>query len=870
MDLELNSSKQGPGVQCLTCGKHKVFEHPDGHLRHCFSCGENIRPAAESGISSILGEVFRAAHAHVLSNADFAEALTGGRRIHRQVIVDSMIGLLPPSYSSTNLFDGPIQSAQQQLEVVKAPRGRGRPSKGELAAIAMAEHQLDRLQQAHRTLGEFATTTSGQLLAFYTNPQHEIVRLRAVSLTDASTGSSEWGSGGVFNHHLFAPETPAHSLSEMRSRLTLVPSELDVLQLQSVAAHLSEAEGLRPEAGYIKAAAVGLGPVSGATVKALERMPLVIRDSARPESGYRIVEELRQTVNAHVTVLPDGVTLDDRLRDETTIGAEKALLQLASAMVLVTRPFSAVRKDIDCWRGMEGEGVKKFESHRWASRELLDDIRERADLFYDGQTAYVFDKSTKQLLPMDRDNVDTQLFLNGYGISPVDDLFRHALNAIRLTAQDRGTQIRVHSFSHYDAKTNRLYLFNHDRHVYRIATTSIEKVDNGTDGVLFVRNPKWQPFEIGTPVGDTSAVVAAVIGSVELKEEFLTRADQQWLFRSWLHAMLFPELFPTRPILAMIGTMGSGKTSVLRRIGQLLFGPKFQVMGMSPDPKDFDAAVTGEAFVAVDNADADVKWLDDKLAVVATGGTLKRRVLYTTNQLVEFPITAFVGITSRTPHFKREDVADRLLLFHVERLASFDSEGSLLEQLTSQRNTLMTELVGEVQRVLSALDKTKGKAYPTTFRIADFAQFVMRVADAEGRVEQAKAMFARLGAEQLAFTLQDDPVMELLEEWITDHSGEEVTTSQLFESLRALALSSHPPRTFDCKSAVAFGQYLQSHLATLMMLFGASDRTAGGRKRLWRFSPPTSAGNEPVQHRVEPFSEEDQKFYDEWARKSMG
>jgi hypothetical protein len=155
---------------------------------------------------------------------------------------------------------------------------------------------------------------------------------------------------------------------------------------------------------------------------------------------------------------------------------------------------------------------------------------------------------------------------------------------------------------------------------------------------------------------------------VGLKEEFLTRADQQWLFRSWLHATLFPELFPTRPILAMIGTMGSGKTSVLRRIGQLLFGPKFQVMGMSDDPKDFDAAVTGEAFVAVDNADADVKWLDDKLAVVATGGTLKRRVLYTTNQLVEFPITAFVGITSRTPHFKREDVADRLLLFHVERL----------------------------------------------------------------------------------------------------------------------------------------------------------------------------------------------------------
>jgi hypothetical protein len=293
-------------------------------------------------------------------------------------------------------------------------------------------------------------------------------------------------------------------------------------------------------------------------------------------------------------------------------------------------------------------------------------------------------------------------------------------------------------------------------------------------------------------------------------------------------------------------------------------------MGMSDDPKDFDAAVTGEAFVAVDNADANVKWLDDKLAVVATGGALKRRVLYTTNQLVEFPITAFVGITSRTPHFKREDVADRLLLFHVERLASFDSEGSLLEQLTSQRNTLMTELVGELQRVLAALGKTKSKAYPTTFRIADFAQFVLRVADAENRLEEAKAMFARLGAEQLAFTLQDDAVMELLEEWITDHPDEEVTTSQLFSSLRAQALSAHPPRVFDCKSVVAFGQYLQSNRATLTSIFGATDRTVGGRKRLWKFSPPTPTVSEPVEAGMEPMSQDDWKWYDEWARRSMG
>ena len=106
-------------------------------------------------------------------------------------------------------------------------------------------------------------------------------------------------------------------------------------------------------------------------------------------------------------------------------------------------------------------------------------------------------------------------------------------------------------------------------------------------------------------------------------------------------------------------------------------------------------------------------------------------------------------ITSRTPHFRREDVADRLLLFHIERLETFGAEGDLLNELTLHRNALMTELVGELQRVLGALEKTKGKSYKTSFRIADFAQFVLRTADAEGNFAEAEAMLNRLYADRV-------------------------------------------------------------------------------------------------------------------------
>jgi hypothetical protein len=762
---------------------------------------------------------------------------------------DPVQKIVPANFTVSDLFQEPVKRAREQLEVLRTDRGRGRPTKAEKKAIAFAEGQVNRLERAHGELVDFFAKAAEQVVFFYANAQHNIVRVKTA---DTSAESLAWGAGGVFNHHLFAPATAARSLKELRSTSILVPTKFDVLQLQSVAARLAETEALRPEAGYLKAAALGLGDVDALSVKALGRMPLLIRDTARPESGARLVEEMRRPLNLHATVVPNGHTLEQALRDQPC----KVLRELVAEQKLVTRRFADVRSDIDGWRLND----TKFLADRWASRELLTDLRERGTFFYDGRMSYVFEKQTNQLFPVDPDNVDTQMFLARYGVFPADSFFRPALNAMRLEAQDNGTQTTVHSFCYYDAQRNRLYLFDHDRHVYRIGRSKIEQVANGTDGVLFVRNPKWKPFVIGTPKGNATAVVDTLMGSVRLKEDFLTRADQELLFRSWLHAMMFPQLFPTRPILAMIGEKGSGKTSLLRRVGQLLFGPDFQVMSMSHEPKEFDAAVTGDAFVAIDNADADVRWLDDKLAVVATGGMLKRRAYYTTNNLVEFPITAFVGITSRTPHFRREDVADRLLLFHIERLQVYGAEGTLLSQLIAQRDAVMTELVGELQRVLAAFDKTKHATYSTTFRIADFAQFVLRVADADGRLGEAQAVFERLAQEQLAFTRQDDPVIELLEDWLNNYTGHEVTTGELFDALQALASLWQRQSAFDFKSIVAFGKYLQTNLATLKASFGMTYRTGGAGKRLWRFSPPTEG---PVEV-VEPVKD-DVKDDDDWT-----
>jgi hypothetical protein len=112
-------------------------------------------------------------------------------------------------------------------------------------------------------------------------------------------------------------------------------------------------------------------------------------------------------------------------------------------------------------------------------------------------------------------------------------------------------------------------------------------------------------------------------------------------------------------------------------------------------------------------------------------------------------------------------------------------------------------------------------------------------------------------------------VIELLEEWVKSHGGQEVSTGQLFAALRTLASSPDAPRSFDFKSAVSFGKYLADNLASLRALFGATYRTGRAGMRLWRFAPPDTAPEEAAEPEHGENTEEDlEPWYLEWAERT--
>ncbi len=307
------------------------------------------------------------------------------------------------------------------------------------------------------------------------------------------------------------------------------------------------------------------------------------------------------------------------------------------------------------------------------------------------------------------------------------------------------------------------------------------------------------------------------------------------MFMLWFLSLFFESLMRTKPILAFIGPKGSGKSITNRKVGMLLFGQAFDVMPLTEDSKDFDAAVTNSALVAIDNADTKCDWLNDRLAIVATGGSLKKREYYTTNKLVEIPTHCFLAITSRTPQFRRDDVVDRLLIMKVQRFDAFKSEKSLLTELLQNRQQIMSEVVYHLQEVVRALQAGQGVDDSGAFRMADFADFAMKVARYAGVEDQVKVIFTKLTHEQSAFTLEGNSIFDLLSAWAPQNVGREVTNADLCKELAELAKKEGTIFAYEGKTR-AFAQVMSHLRSNLEEFFIVTERSAGARKTFFTFT----------------------------------
>ncbi len=285
-----------------------------------------------------------------------------------------------------------------------------------------------------------------------------------------------------------------------------------------------------------------------------------------------------------------------------------------------------------------------------------------------------------------------------------------------------------------------------------------------------------------------------LIGANNFTESLLTVDDMRDLAFFHILSIFFDSIMPTKPIPAFLGEKGSGKTAFFKKLSIVLFGQGIHniIRFSSILERDCETLATNNFYFCIDNAEEKSPFLNNFLAVCATGGEISQRALYTDNKEIRFKVSCHVGITSRDPRgFSRDDVADRMLPFRLDRLDEdhIIAESRFLEEVHESRDAIWGDLVQSLQDVLRALKEVE--PFNSGIRMGDFGEFCMRIARFGGDAEEAgmKQTFERLKNEQAGFTLEHDPLFDWLNRWLEKpfNNGREVTARELHDDFKQMA-----------------------------------------------------------------------------------
>ncbi len=401
----------------------------------------------------------------------------------------------------------------------------------------------------------------------------------------------------------------------------------------------------------------------------------------------------------------------------------------------------------------------------------------------------------------------------------------------------------VSALSHYIPESNTLLLHTGTATVLRISPEGIDTVTNGYKDVVFLWNEEatFVP-NLDNPMPATQHedwahfLLADALAYVAI--DTITPEQAIALMKTWLLTVLLRNMITSRPILAIFGQPGAGKSTLFRRIFALLYGKHKAVSGITT-PEDFDIQLSSDPILVLDNVDTWEKWLPDRIARAAATSEIKKRKLYTDTDTVTMRSQALLGLTAHNPKFGREDVTDRLILITLERFNKFRSEDEILARIREMRDRMWGAIVNDIRLILQE-PPPPADTIPQ-FRVEDFAALGQRIANALGYPTQFHTAITSIVRQQKGFVLDEDSMLvELLEKHVKAQArrGKQVdyqTPAQLWAALDILSQNS---RDFGRQygNSIKLGKKLLAMTDALRHRFVVDFKFDTTRKlRVWRF-----------------------------------
>lgn len=385
-----------------------------------------------------------------------------------------------------------------------------------------------------------------------------------------------------------------------------------------------------------------------------------------------------------------------------------------------------------------------------------------------------------------------------WGLIATEGFVRHLVTLVGGHAISRGETAAAQRFTHWHAEQQALYISRYDGTSWRLdGSSDIRQVPNG-EGALFFDDDGGKPVEVdAAQIRPNGVLLDTLVNDLVFPRTTAGGQDpqgQRKLLAIWLHVIALGGLLPTKPVVIADGAAGSGKTASLQRIQYAIHGVhKAQTLGKN-DEGDFGVTLMRSPIALLDNVDRYVEWLQDALCAYVTGAGWVRRKKYSDTDEVTIQPKAFLAFATKNPvTFRRDDIADRSLVFRMERREGFTPLSDLLARVDAIRPLLYGEWLWNLNQIVARV-RAGLPEVSSSYRMADFARLALVVGDALGfdRAEVESALEAAQ-AERDAFLWEMDPLPDLLGKWLDDKANalREASAIDLFAELTALAEKLH-------------------------------------------------------------------------------
>ncbi|MDP9050275.1 MAG: hypothetical protein M3O31_06050, partial [Acidobacteriota bacterium] len=437
----------------------------------------------------------------------------------------------------------------------------------------------------------------------------------------------------------------------------------------------------------------------------------------------------------------------------------------------------------------------------------------------------VMDFRGRQVIPL----------LTGYGLQH-DDLLKKVQKHITAHAEEGGKRVRIEPNYFYDEATFTMYANVGNENILKLTATSADFIPNGSEGLLF---PPYssEPMKLDLDaIRESKMGMRIEPGSLAFDYFNASFDDQVWPARQWLQlvfcrilALFFPQAFNTRSILAFIGEAGCGKTILAEKIGWVLEGAQFQVDAVVDDNKEMETLFTSKPFVVLDNCD-DIHQMKKKTSLLcrtSTGGGVSRRILYSTNTHIQYPLISNLVLTAISAGFMRDTLAGRTLIIPLKpRNRQQDPGGhNFKTQAQAARDAVLTELFGRAKNILAALE-AQAKYLPRhDSRLQDLTGFIMRCAIHEDWIHVGTEILKAMTDSQDEEANLNNPLHRAIELYIGSVHPQGMSFDQpikmtaLAQRLHRAAQAGGINLEFEA-TAVIMRSKINSQLSTLEKKFG--------------------------------------------------